>query len=311
MLFNLPVNDLIKMNPGLSCSILQIGQIICVKYNQNNIKGCRLFYSINSGDICFSIAQSFNIPFNQFLSLNPGIDCNNLQIGQLTCLASTLVLTTTTTLSTKKPSCNQTYTVSPGDTCSSISLSFIGFSLNALISLNPGIDCNSLQIGQKLCVIANKINCSSYYTVITGDTCYSISVFYGISISDLNSRNPSLNCNNLQIGQKLCLNSAQINCSYYYTVKPGDQCYLMVNLTGISIDQFYILNPGINCNSLQIGQLVCLSSKGNLTARTLCYPNPCLNAGFCTINNALKTFVCCCPSQYSGRCDRNRKKLIF
>lgn len=39
-------------------------------------------YTVESGDFCGTIATDNNLTLDAFLALNPGIDCNNLQIGQ-------------------------------------------------------------------------------------------------------------------------------------------------------------------------------------------------------------------------------------
>lgn len=39
-------------------------------------------YTVESGDFCGTIASDNNLTLDAFLALNPGIDCNNLQIGQ-------------------------------------------------------------------------------------------------------------------------------------------------------------------------------------------------------------------------------------
>uniref|UniRef100_A0A914EGU9 LysM domain-containing protein n=1 Tax=Acrobeloides nanus TaxID=290746 RepID=A0A914EGU9_9BILA len=50
-------------------------------------------------------------------------------------------------------------------------------------------------------------------------------------------------------------------CNQGYTVKSGDTCYAIWTNNGMSSQQFYSLNPGINCNDLQIGQVVCISGS--------------------------------------------------
>nr|5BUM_A Chain A, Chitinase A [Equisetum arvense]5BUM_B Chain B, Chitinase A [Equisetum arvense] len=47
--------------------------------------------------------------------------------------------------------------------------------------------------------------CTSYYTVKSGDICYNIAQTYGIDVATLQSYNPGLQCDNLQIGQQLCV----------------------------------------------------------------------------------------------------------
>ncbi len=40
-------------------------------------------YTVESGDFCGTIADANNLSLDQFIALNPGIACENLQIGQV------------------------------------------------------------------------------------------------------------------------------------------------------------------------------------------------------------------------------------
>nr|4PXV_A Chain A, Chitinase A [Pteris ryukyuensis]4PXV_B Chain B, Chitinase A [Pteris ryukyuensis]4PXV_C Chain C, Chitinase A [Pteris ryukyuensis]4PXV_D Chain D, Chitinase A [Pteris ryukyuensis]5YLG_A Chain A, Chitinase A [Pteris ryukyuensis]5YLG_B Chain B, Chitinase A [Pteris ryukyuensis]5YLG_C Chain C, Chitinase A [Pteris ryukyuensis]5YLG_D Chain D, Chitinase A [Pteris ryukyuensis] len=44
-------------------------------------------YTIKSGDTCYAISQARGISLSDFESWNAGIDCNNLQIGQVVCVS--------------------------------------------------------------------------------------------------------------------------------------------------------------------------------------------------------------------------------
>lgn len=48
-----------------------------------------------------------------------------------------------------------------------------------------------------------------------------------------------------------------------YTVKSGDTCYQISQAHGISLSNFESWNPGIVCDDLQIGQVVCVSNPGS------------------------------------------------
>jgi hypothetical protein len=52
--------------------------------------------------------------------------------------------------------------------------------------------------------MAEAASCTTY-TVKSGDTCYQIANDNGISLSDLQSWNPGVDCDDLQIGQSLCI----------------------------------------------------------------------------------------------------------
>lgn len=47
-------------------------------------------------------------------------------------------------------------------------------------------------------------------------------------------------------------------CSERYTVTAGDYCYLVATQHGITLDQLYKYNPGLNCDNLQIGRVLCV-----------------------------------------------------
>jgi hypothetical protein len=47
------------------------------------------------------------------------------------------------------------------------------------------------------------------------------------------------------------VNSA--SCGKTQVVVSGDTCYSIYTAAGITSDEFYSLNPGINCNALQVG----------------------------------------------------------
>lgn len=103
--------------------------------------------------------------------------------------------------------------VQPGDTCYSIATNKCRTSLSSLYAANPSLNngnsCNFLQIGQNICCpLPTPGQCSNAYFVQAGDTCFSIANFYGITLSQLYSYNPSLNngagCSTLQAGQIIC-----------------------------------------------------------------------------------------------------------
>lgn len=99
--------------------------------------------------------------------------------------------TTTTFKSSPKPSLAATcpsgkfYTVVSGDTCEKIATTQ-KVPVGKLISLNKlPSTCNTLQIGQKLCLPLCKA-----YTVQPGDFCFKITNKFNIELSDLLAANP-------------------------------------------------------------------------------------------------------------------------
>ena len=105
-------------------------------------------------------------------------------------------------------SCSKYYTIVSGDICYNIAQNN-GLDVNGLLALNLGLDCSNLQIGNQICVSSGgssvTATCTKTYTVVAGDICWNIASNNGLTVDQLTSYNPGLNCDNLQIGQNLCV----------------------------------------------------------------------------------------------------------
>ncbi len=157
-------------------------------------------YTIRPGDTLFLLAQRFNTTVAAIQRLNPGIDPNNLQIGQVICIPGA-----------PPTSCPNGffYTIRAGDTLFLLSQRF-GVSVDAIIRANPGINPNNLQIGQVICIprpVAPIPPCPNgfLYTIRAGDTLFLLSQRFGVSVDAIIRANPGINPNNLQIGQVICI----------------------------------------------------------------------------------------------------------
>ena len=100
-------------------------------------------YVIQAGDTLYFIARRFNIPVNVLLMANPGIDPYNLMIGQQICIPVPPTVTC--------PNGSIRYTIKAGDTLYNIAAAY-NTTVEAIMSLNPGLDPYNLMIGQIICV---------------------------------------------------------------------------------------------------------------------------------------------------------------
>ena len=153
--------------------------------NNNNI------YTIEKGDTLYSIARKFNTTVDELKQLN-NLTSNTLSIGQ-----KLLIPNSTTTPS-------YTYTVVSGDTLYSIARRF-NTTVDELKQLN-NLTNNTLSIGQKLLIPSSTITPSSTYTVVSGDTLYSIARRFNTTVDELKKLN-NLTSNTLSIGQKLIISN--------------------------------------------------------------------------------------------------------
>ncbi len=84
--YGIAVEALIAANPGVDPNRLVIGQSICVPAPRPAPCPGGRFYTIVAGDTLFSLARRFNTTVKAIIAANPGIDPNNLQIGQVICI---------------------------------------------------------------------------------------------------------------------------------------------------------------------------------------------------------------------------------
>lgn len=155
-------------------------------------------YTIIPGDSLYGLARRFNISVEDIMAANPGIDPQNLQIGSQICIPV--------------PPVGQCpggflYVIRAGDTYYSIARQF-GTVVPALIAANPGVNPDQLVIGQTICVPAPKpIRCPNgrLYTIVPGDTLYSISRRFNTTVQAIISANPGIDPNYLRVGQIICV----------------------------------------------------------------------------------------------------------
>ena len=169
-------------------------------------------YTIKSGDTLFKLAQRYNTTVEAITKINPGINPNNLRVGQIICIPGTAPGPTPP----PTPSCPNGFlhTIRPGDTLfglSCISQQF-GVSVEEIMRANPGIDPNRLQIGQTICIprpLTPTPPCPNgfLYTIRPGDNYFSLSQQFGISVDSLIRANPGVDPDRLQIGQIICIPS--------------------------------------------------------------------------------------------------------
>lgn len=224
-------------------------------------------YTIKSGDTLFKLAQRYNTTVEAITKINPGINPNNLRVGQIICIPGTAPGPTPP----PTPSCPNGFlhTIRPGDTLFGLSQQF-GVSVEAIMKANPGINPNNLQVGQKICIpgaVAPMPPCPNgfYYTIKEGDTLFNLSQQFGVSVEEIMRANPGIDPNRLQIGQSICIPrpvtpTPPCPNGFLYTIRPGDNYFSLSQQFGISVDSLIRANPGIDPDRLQIGQIICISS---------------------------------------------------
>ena len=104
----------------------------------------------------------------------------------------------------------------------------------------------------------------NYYIVQSGDSLWSISKKYAISVDKLKDIN-NLSGNLLSVGQKLLIKdtSSSDDVGIYYTVKAGDTLYGIANEYNLTVADLKSMN-NLKNNNLSIGQKLLVSGTGEV-----------------------------------------------
>lgn len=203
--FGVSAIDLANLN-NVNAQTLQIGQVLKIPTTSGTNPGNMFMYTVKKGDSLYSIARNYNTTVDEIIRLN-NLKNNNLQIGQV------LRVPETYTNEVTMPNFTN-YTVKKGDSLYSISKAY-NVPVNQIIKDN-NLNTNTLQIGQVLKIRTGKDmvieecfgeeytppTTDITYTVVKGDSLYSIAKKYNTSVDNIKNKN-NLKSNALQIGQVL------------------------------------------------------------------------------------------------------------
>jgi len=260
--YNTTIQAIIDANPGIDPNFLRIGQVICIPRTTTPSCPANTFaYTIVGGDTLYSLAARYNTTVQAIVAANPGIDPNYLRIGQIICIPRT---------SSPAPCPPNTfsYTIVGGDTLYSLAARY-NTTVQAITDVNPGIDPNSLRIGQIICIPRTTPSAcpsgTTAYTIVAGDTLYSIAIRYSTTVQAILAVNPSINPNNLQVGQRICVPAAAPQpCpqgSVPYIIQSGDTFYSIALRYNTTVEALIRVNPNVNPNALAIGQRICIPTS--------------------------------------------------
>jgi len=253
-------------------------------------------YTVQPNDTFSTIAARYGTTVEAISAANPGVDSRYLAVGQQICVPQAgynsgsntgynnnyypnnayptntyYGVNTNGQYNSYYPSNCNNYVIRAGDTCASLA----GYSSTYFYQQNTGINCNNLQVGQSVCLPygSNYGTTTGYnsgcqnYQIRSGDTCANLAAQAGVSLYEFNNLNGYLNCNNLQVGQSVCVpfgnaGSNMIGYSYgnrcygkQYTVQNGDTCWAIATRYGTTVEQLQSCT-GLNCNNLAVGQVI-------------------------------------------------------
>jgi LysM repeat protein len=243
-------------------------------------------HKVEKGETITQIAQKYNVTPYDIYKLNP-----DAQSG----LKRNSILLIPKKGSTPKANAqSKTHKVEPKETLFGIEKKY-GVSDKALKKANPDLEKLGLQIGQILVIPSNtasKTVASTpekpvYHEVLPKETKYSIAKKYGMTIEELEKRNPEI-IPNLPIGYQLIIKgnapkkdkiavvetkketakpaapkaSAAIN-YVDYEVKPKETLYSLSKMSGLEQEELIKLNPAL-ANGVEIGMILKVPSTASI-----------------------------------------------
>ena len=250
--FNVGINNLKSAN-NLKGNLISVGQSLIIPgaapSNQTNVT-----YVVQKGDSLWSIANTNGTSIDEIVNLNDLLT-NDIYVGQV------LEIPNTGNSGISTPEIENVYTVQKGDTLYSIALKY-NVSESDIINTN-NLSNDVLSIGQKL-VIPNDVESTgsnediqntNTYIVRRGDSLYTISRKYNVSVQDIKNAN-NLNSDVLQVGQILIIPNSNNNSSIY-VVERGDSLWSIANKFNTSVNMLRMIN-NLNSDVLQVGQALIL-----------------------------------------------------
>ena len=253
--------------------------------NTVSAQGKPITHKVEKGETIVEIAMKYKVTPYDIYQLNPDVQ-KGLKPNSVL-LIPNKSSNKISSIPAKKNVQSLTHLVTPKETLYGIEKQY-GVSDEDLKSANPFIEEDGLQIGQTL-VIPGKNNPKNttvieekaiYHDVLPKETKYSISRKYGITIAELEKRNPEI-VNGLPIGYRLIIKGsipkvakvfaqveskkgdtiqkplrAPTEITYVaYQVQPKETLYSLSKTFGMSQEDLIAINPELN-NGVEIGMVL-------------------------------------------------------
>lgn len=290
--YSVPLESILAFNNIKDKDTLSIDQII--KIPQDNPPAADYIMCIvKKGDTLWSIAQKYNLSVDLILATNNIVNSELISIGQemkipshRNAVAETNIVSPAV-IDKKNNNINNNvsqpenaepivYTVKAGDSLWNISRKY-GVSVEVISDVNNLRDKNSLSLGQKLEIpaIGGGVSNSNQkqeptiitYTVVKGDTLWSISQRFDVKMTSIISVNNLKEISRLSIGQKLKLPLTNMDIAkaegysqetaaeeIIYYVKKGESLWSISREYNVKLEAIIAANSITDASKISAGQ---------------------------------------------------------
>ena len=226
------------INPDVDFSALPIGTEICLP-SQSYTCVSGMAYSVRAGETFTSIAEDFGISVYELAERNPGVDQNNLMVGQVLCVP----FMTGNNGSTNQPAQPSTPTLPTPSLPSQPSTPPM-----VIVPSTPPVN-----------------TCPTGYTrdtVRAGQTYADLLLRHNVSYRAMRSANPRLSPSYLVVGQSYCAPPAGTRqiCQdlQSYAVLPGEDLEAIAAKLRITKGRLLALNPSLLPSDFTEGTVICV-----------------------------------------------------
>ncbi len=283
--YHISKNNLLSINNINENDILSIGQIIKIPQMFSKDDNYLVHY-VKKGETLWSISRKYNIQVNSIITINNLNNSDLISVGQSINIPSIQGKNigkneTSQDLSFKNVSKEDitrpiTYVVRKGDNLWNIAQKQ-GVSLTTIAEINNLVNGNNLSIGQKLEIpgIGGGLPETTQtakpsiitYTIVKGDTLWTISKRYDVKMSSIISTNQLKEISRLSVGQKLKIPITNMDIAkaegyskneevqeVIYYVKKGENLWSISREYNVKIEAIIAANNITNASKISTGQ---------------------------------------------------------
>ncbi len=208
---------------------LYLNHVQVSAYETEEDKKQSVHYSVKSGDTLWSLSQKYNTTVSAIKRAN-NLVADTLNVNQQLIIPKAF------------------HTVVKGEYLSLIAKKY-STTVSAIREANK-LTGDLILVDQEL-VIPVIMDSTNYYTVLSGDTLWSIAKKFGITVTALKTAN-NLNNDVINPGQKLVIPGEDVDTTVYY-VKTGDSLYSIAQKYNMTAERLKQAN-NLTTNTINVGQ---------------------------------------------------------